>query len=125
MPHRCRRDGATWDGRFRLRSARDNLDGATFGALGDAAAELRRYSRLPATVLRSMPALWRGNVVAAVPHLRYPDPAACEGVRAVFSPPQPLSGAPFLSSPPAFCPGEAREGDADGLATPYVAQQAR
>ncbi len=119
------RDGATWDGRFRLHSARDNLDGATFGALGDAAAGLRRYSRLPATVLRTMPALWRGNVVAAVPHLRYPDSAACEGVRAVFSPPQPLAGAPFLSSPPAFCPGEAREGDADGLATPYVAQQAR
>jgi tRNA(Ile)-lysidine synthase len=118
-------DGVMWDGRFRLHSGRDSLDGATFGALGDAAGGLRRHSNLPAAVLRTMPALWRGNVVAAVPHLRYPDAAACEGLRVVFAPPSPLSGAPFLSSLPAFCLGEAREGDADGHATPYVAQQAR
>jgi len=72
-----------------------------------------------------MPALWRGNVVAAVPHLRYPDASACEGLHAVFAPPQPLAGAPFLSSSAQFCRTEAVEGDADGDATPYVAQQAR
>jgi tRNA(Ile)-lysidine synthase len=90
------RDGALWDSRFRLRTAKQLPHGTMLGALGDAAARLRRHSDLPTSVLSVMPALWRRNILVAVPQLHYPDVMACEGgCRLVFDPPRPLSGAPF------------------------------
>ncbi len=90
------RDGAFWDGRFRLRTPNPLPNGTMLGALGDAAARLRRHTDLPTAVLSAMPALWRCNILVAVPQLLYPDAVAREGgCRLLFDPPQPLSGAPF------------------------------
>jgi len=74
-------------------------DALTIGALGADSARLRRWSRLPAAVLQTLPALRRGNSLVAVPHLLYPDAATCVAVRVVFSPRRPAAGAPFLTSP--------------------------
>ena len=103
--------GAVWDRRFCLVTAGgtgagppspgepglapQKMDGLTIGALGPDAARLRRLSALPAAALRTLPALRRGNTLAAVPHLLYPDAAACAAVRLVFAPPRPAAGAPF------------------------------
>lgn len=84
--------GAVWDGRFRVL---DDLPHCTIGALGNDATRLRRHSPLPSAVLRTLPALRYGNVLAAVPHLLYRDPAFGLEPRVVFHPPVPLAGAPF------------------------------
>ena len=55
------RPGAVWDGRFRLGDAAVVPPGATLGALGADAARLRRFSSLPAAVLRTLPAIRRGD----------------------------------------------------------------
>lgn len=90
-------DGALWDGRFRLHTSNPLPAGTLIGALGAAAARVRQHTDLPAAVLRVMPALWRRNILVAVPHLLYPDAMACEGgYRLVFNPPRPLTSAPFL-----------------------------
>lgn len=90
-------DGAIWDGRFRLRAPRPLPEGTYVGALGGAASMVRRQSDLPAAVLRVMPALWRRNVLVAVPHLLYPDAKICNGeCSPVFNPPRPLTSANFL-----------------------------
>lgn len=84
---------AVWDGRF---CVVDELPpGLTIGALGDDASGLRRRSALPAVVLRALPAIRCGNLLAAVPHLLYRDPAFGLEPRVVFHPPVPLAGAPF------------------------------
>ena len=62
--------GACWDNRFRLGAA-ELPDSASLGALGDAAAGMRRHSDLPAAILRTLPALRVGAELVAVPHLRY------------------------------------------------------
>jgi tRNA(Ile)-lysidine synthase len=86
-----------WDGRFRLHVDPLPLpDAMTVDALGADAARLRSRSNLPAAVLRTVPALRRGNILVAVPHLLYPTGVVCIGVRAVFSPPRPLASAPFV-----------------------------
>ena len=90
------RHGVIWDGRFRLHAAHAPLEGLTIGALGDDARAIRRRPGLPVAVLRTLPALRRGNVLVAVPHLDYPDFSAFQGVRLVFNPPHPLASAPFL-----------------------------
>ena len=89
-------DGALWDRRFRLRTTLPLPIGTMLGTLGEAAAQMREHSDLPASALRVMPALWRCNSLVAVPQLLYPDTDACErGCRVVFDPPRPLAGAPF------------------------------
>ena len=90
-------DGALWDRRFRLWTAQPLADGTMVGALGAAASRVRRRTDLPAAVLRVMPALWRCNVLVAVPHLLYPDVNACSGgYRLGFNPAHPLTTAAFL-----------------------------
>lgn len=84
--------GAIWDGRFRVL---DDLPHCTIGALGNDATRLRRHSSLPSAVLRTLPALRYGNVLAAVPHLLYRDSAFGLEPRVIFHPPVPLAGAPF------------------------------
>jgi tRNA(Ile)-lysidine synthase len=89
------RSGVVWDGRFRLAGAHQVPDGATMGALGRAAARLRRLSPLPAAVLQTLPAFRLGEALLAVPHLLYPGTDGCERLGVVFSPPRPAVGAPF------------------------------
>ncbi|HVC61091.1 MAG TPA: tRNA lysidine(34) synthetase TilS [Acetobacteraceae bacterium] len=92
------RPGAVWDGRFRVQAGATPPDDATIGALGADAARLRR-APLPAAVLQTLPAVRRGNSLVAVPHLFYPDRAACAAVPLAFSPRRPAAGAPFLPVP--------------------------
>ena len=47
------------------------MPGAAVGALGSEAARFRTLSDLPSVVLRTLPALRFGKVVASVPHLAY------------------------------------------------------
>lgn len=91
--------GAVWDGRFRLTHMPSAAAGISLGALGAAAAGLRRRSALPAAVLRTLPALRRDGMLLAVPHLGY-HLAGSEGVRVLFAPGRPVSGAPFVPAPP-------------------------
>lgn len=93
-------DGAIWDGRFRLHLRGSLPDGTMLGAIGDAAPQFRKLTDLPAAILRVMPALWRRNIVAAVPHLDYRGDPACswgtdQAPILAFDPPRPLAGAPF------------------------------
>jgi tRNA(Ile)-lysidine synthase len=88
-------EGSVWDRRFRM------LEGqpadTTIGALGPDAASARAYSDLPAAVLVTLPALRVHGLLAAVPHIGYPEAKFC--ARMVFSPASNAAGAPFL--PPA------------------------
>ncbi len=90
------RPGAMWDGRFRASGAADFPEGATIGSLGPDAARMRRFSDLPSSVLVTLPALRMHGVLAAVPHIGYPDRQSC--ARMVFSPASNAAGAPFLVS---------------------------
>jgi tRNA(Ile)-lysidine synthase len=68
--------GALWDGRFRLRRA---VPGHVVAALGADAARFRgRHRDLPALALRNLPCLRteRDGMLAAVPHLSYPEAMA-------------------------------------------------
>ena len=81
--------GAVWDGRFRLRGTVPA--GLTVGPLGSDAASLRHCSPLPAVVLATLPALREGGAVVAVPHLAFPDAAACRSVSFSFWPRRPAT----------------------------------
>jgi len=87
--------GIVWDGRFRLATGKAP-DGTTIAALGPDATRFRRISSLPSAVLRTLPALRRGNSLVAVPHLDYCSSHHCEGLRMVFTARRPAAGAPFL-----------------------------
>lgn len=87
--------GAVWDGRFRLVASAGLPDGTMLGALGSDATRFRRHSRLPAAVLRTLPALRRNGELRAVPHLGYPDRKACEAIELLFSPSRPAVAAPY------------------------------
>jgi len=87
--------GIVWDGRFRLATGKAP-DGTTIAALGPDATRFRRISNLPSAVLRTLPALRRGNSLVAVPHLDYCSSHHCEGLRMVFTARRPAAGAPFL-----------------------------
>jgi tRNA(Ile)-lysidine synthase len=78
--------GAVWDNRFRLVTARGTRQGATLGKLGADAARFRKLSDLPSVVLRTLPAIRFGKVVAAVPHLGYRLPEDDVLMTAVFAP---------------------------------------
>jgi len=88
-------DGAVWDGRFRLDAASRWAVEALFGAVGDAAAALRRASELPAVVLRTLPAIWHDGVLVSVPHISYPERSAGASMAVWPCPPNPVAGAPF------------------------------
>jgi tRNA(Ile)-lysidine synthase len=88
------RDGAVWDGRFRLFAPGSLPDDAMFGALGEDAAALRSRSDLPSAVLRTLPCLRVGLRVAAVPHLGVHDALLGAGIRAEFMP-GPMTGGVF------------------------------
>jgi tRNA(Ile)-lysidine synthase len=85
--------GAQWDGRFRLMSRPP--EGSTIGPLGADAARLRRWSSLPAALLRTLPALRYNCALLAAPHLSYPDDATCSAVPILFCPSRPAAPAPF------------------------------
>ena len=87
--------GARWDGRF-LAAAAPN--GSVFGPLGEDAARLRRWSPWPAVLLRTLPTLRKGGAIIAVPHLGYPDAAACRGAAVLFRPARPAAAAAFVAS---------------------------
>lgn len=87
------RAGARWDGRFRLLKPPPH-DG-TFGPLGDDAARLRRWSGLPAALLRTVPAIRCRHGLFAVPSLSYPDEDTCRAVPLAFCPSRPAAPAPF------------------------------
>lgn len=84
--------GTRWDNRFRLLG--DVPDGLVIGALGEDAARIRRLSDLPASVLRTLPALRFDTMLAVVPHIAY-----AEGVSAelLFDPPVPAACAAFVT----------------------------
>jgi len=90
------RPSVIWDSRFRLDRAAELPDQAMIGPLGAESVRFRRASRLPAAVLRTLPAIRCGNLLAAVPHLVYPDPITCARMRVVFRPVRPVAGAPDL-----------------------------
>ena len=86
---------AVWDGRFRLIALCAPPAGATIGKLGQEATRFRRQSRMPAVILRSLPAIRFGKVLAAVPHLGYAIDKTSAGMSIVFSPRKPLAGPSF------------------------------
>jgi tRNA(Ile)-lysidine synthase len=77
---------AIWDGRFCLPGNAHVPTGATLGALGEDAAQIRRFSPLPSAVLRTLPAIRLGRRVHAVPHLDFPDARTCAGLSLLFRP---------------------------------------
>lgn len=91
--------GALWDGRFRLTAAADLPPGLVLGALGRAALRKLPAARgVPASVLATLPALWRGAELVAVPQLDHPDPSWRHRAGVDFFPPIPLAGAPFVTA---------------------------
>ncbi|MCX7383549.1 MAG: tRNA lysidine(34) synthetase TilS [Alphaproteobacteria bacterium] len=87
------RDGATWDGRFRVAGAVPQ--GTTLGPLGADAAGLRARSPLPAAVLRTLPALRRHGALFAVPHLGYAANREALSARLICDPALPAAGTGF------------------------------
>ncbi len=85
-----------WDGRFRFIARCTLPAGTTIGKLGQDATRFRRQSRLPSAILRSLPAIWFGKTLAAVPHLGYAIDKTSAGMSIVFSPPKPLAGPCFV-----------------------------
>jgi tRNA(Ile)-lysidine synthase len=104
------RPGAVWDRRFRLGEDFSASEQATVGPLGDDTPKLRRLSRLPSVILRTLPAIRVASKLLAVPHLRYPDAKTCEAMPVMFAPPRPAAVAPY------------RFGDVCGATTPYVGE---
>ncbi len=89
--------GARWDGRFRLPDPPPSA-GLWIGAIGAAAARLRRHTSLPGAVLAGLPGLWRDEVLAAVPDLMYRPGMTAAFARFVFDPPRPAACGPFVGA---------------------------
>ena len=87
-----------WDRRFRV-SVTGQPPRATVGKLGADAARFRRLSDLPSAVLRTLPAARVGNLLVAVPHLRYATDGYGAGIRIWFAPARPVAGAAFVPAP--------------------------
>jgi tRNA(Ile)-lysidine synthase len=92
-----------WDGRFRIELSGE-APALVVRALGhaaphalDALALLPTRRRLPAPVRPSLPSLWHGEELVAVPHLGAIAPALARTARLAvrFRPAWPLAGAPF------------------------------
>ncbi len=90
--------GANWDRRFRLPLSAEPPEPSIVGALGDMTPRFRRLSRLPAAVLRTLPALWSGERPVVVPHLLWPDPGAASRCPVLFCPSHPAAGATFFAA---------------------------
>ena len=93
-----------WDGRFRL-ELNDRAPPLTARALGRAGMRALGQSErtLPAPVRPSLPSLWHGEQLVAVPHLGLvlPSFARAATVTVRFNPASPLAGAPFARAAPA------------------------
>jgi tRNA(Ile)-lysidine synthase len=87
---------ALWDGRFRLINPQATFVGATIGKLGTDAPRFRTRSTLPSAVLRTLPAIRLGKVVAAVPHLGYAVDQSDVPIKILFDPGMPVAGASFV-----------------------------
>jgi tRNA(Ile)-lysidine synthase len=93
-------DGAVWDGRYRLIAPRGTPTDATIGKLGADATRFRRASELPAAILRTLPAIRTGEVLASVPHLGYDcrlgeQWVSGQRVTVLFAPESPAGGPAF------------------------------
>ena len=89
---------SAWDNRFRLIAHRTLPTGTMIGKLGPDAAGFRGDSDLPSAVLRTLPALRVGKVLAAVPHLGYVSDKSNERITVLFSPRKPVAGPCFVPS---------------------------
>jgi tRNA(Ile)-lysidine synthase len=85
--------GTVWDGRWRV-VAGSSL--GMIGALGDAAGAVRGLSRLPFSVLRTLPAFWCNSVLSDVPHLSYTRDVTPKEMGVIRHAGLPASGASFL-----------------------------
>ena len=99
--------GQRWDGRFQAASDGPGLGtsgpgmsgpGMSLGPLGSDAARVRRRSALPSALLQTLPTLRRDGALVAVPHLCYPDAAACRGAVVRFCPACPVAPAAFVTA---------------------------
>jgi tRNA(Ile)-lysidine synthase len=90
-----------WDGRFRLELSGEApaLVVRALGRAGTRALGQAIGRTLPAPVRPSLPSLWRGEELVAVPHLGLVlPPLAGRGIVGVrFNPASPLAGAPFYA----------------------------
>jgi tRNA(Ile)-lysidine synthase len=93
------RDGAVWDGRFRLSGAAALPNGAMLGPLGVDSARLRERSELPAAILFCLPAVRLHGTLVAVPHLRYRTNDLVAGLGLVFQPVGQVAGAAYVPAP--------------------------
>lgn len=84
-----------WDQRFRLIKRGRLPELATIGALGPDAARLRDYSHLPASILRTLPAIRAGAALLHVPFLSAGALNSDTGTVTCFNPPHPAAGALF------------------------------
>jgi len=93
-----------WDNRFRVEPVAGAafLPGMRIGALGtEGAASMRAIvpadpaHHLPGMVRPSLPALWQGGTLLAVPHLGWKRPGVKTGVELRLRPARPLSGSGF------------------------------
>lgn len=89
--------GQCWDGRFQAVSDGAGT-GMSLGPLGADAARVRRRSALPSALLQTLPTLRRDGAIVAVPHLCYPDAAACRGAIVRFRPARPVVPAAFVTA---------------------------
>jgi len=85
-----------WDHRFRLMARKTLPNGASIGKLGPDATRFRAGSPLPSTVLRTLPAIRLGKVLAAVPHLGYASVEYDMRMTVLFSPRTPIAGPCFV-----------------------------
>ncbi len=89
--------GQHWDGRFQTALAGAG-DGMSLGPLGSDAARMRRHSVLPSALLQTLPTLRKNGALVAVPHLCYPDAAACRSAIVWFRPARPVAPAAFVTA---------------------------
>jgi len=61
---------AAWDNRFRLMLAAEGARGLHVAALGERPEFTDALSHIPAPARAALPALWRGQTLAAIPHAR-------------------------------------------------------
>lgn len=78
------RQGAFWDGRFRL--AGEGQEGCVIDRLGPDAARLPRPAWMPARVAQTLPAVRCNTTLVAVPALAYPSEVAVAPFRMWFAP---------------------------------------
>jgi tRNA(Ile)-lysidine synthase len=88
--------GAIWDGRFRLIARHVAPAGTSIGKLGADAARFRGCSDLPSVVLRTLPAIRVGEVLASVPHLGYDYQEDNLRMTVLLAPGSPVAGAAFV-----------------------------